>query len=591
MKTIDSRVKALRNILKREGIDAWIITGTDPHESEYVCPRWRTREWISGFTGSAGTVVITHQKALLWADSRYYIQAAQQIKGTEFELMKFEAPGVPDYITWLEQTMKKGSVIGVDASTMMVSKKRSLDEIFSKKGISCIGTPDFLEELWEDRPPVPAEPAIDFPLEVAGYSRGQKLEKIRSLCKAHGATHTFIASLDDIAWILNLRGSDVEGSPVFLSYLLIGPDDAWLFTDPSRFHADLTQEVAEVVEMLPYDAVPATMSAVLTKSDILYWQADRINLGIQHALPDDMIVLEGRNFSTDLKATKNEAELEGMRRAHLLDGVALVNFMAKLPRDREVYDEVTLAKALYQERMRHKECLDVSFDTIAGFNEHGAMPHYSATEKTAFAIKPNGLLVLDSGGMYETGTTDITRTLLIGQATEEQKRDYTLVLKGNLALAAQMFPMGTCGYQLDAFARQFLWDYGMNYFHGTGHGVGSRLNVHEGPQSISPKANTVELKPGMVISDEPGIYKEGRYGIRIENLVAVMEAGETEFGKFLAFETLTLCPFEYDLIDVTLLTEKEQVMVNEYHRWVYEELKDLVDSEAALWLEHATRPL
>lgn len=591
MEQIDGRVDALRGILKREGLDAWIINGTDPHESEYVCPRWRTRAWISGFTGSAGTVVVTRDKALLWVDSRYFIQGAKEIEGSCFSLMKLDTPAVVDPVTWLAENMKPGSRVGIDAATLTISAGKKMEAAFLAGRIELVGTADFLDELWNDRPPVPASSVLQLDDSLVGYDRAIKFKFLREKCHQVGCKYTLISSLDDIAWVTNLRGDDVAYNPVFLAYLLVGEDRAWLFTSPSRFSGQLLESVSQDMAVLPYEAVFETLASTLKRGDRLYISPERTNTRIAAAIPAGVEIVEGRDFTTDMKAAKNPVELEGMRRAHLLDGVALVNFLARVPRDGGGYDELTIAQELADQRARSKEYLGPSFGPIAGFREHGAMCHYSATDESSLKIEGDGLLVLDTGGMYESGMTDVTRTLLFGTATDEQRRDYTLVLKGNLALASQRFPEGTCGYQLDVLARQFLWQTGMTFYHGTGHGIGFRLNVHEGPQRIGPNPLAVSLVPGMVVSDEPGVYKEGRHGIRIENVVCVVPDAKTEFGQFLSFETLTLCPFERDLIVKEMLTEREVAMVDGYHAWVYEELKDLVDAEALPWLETATRPL
>ncbi len=397
--------------------------------------------------------------------------------------------------------------------------------------------------------------------------------------------------MDDIAWLTNLRGNDVAYNPVFMSYMLIGLEQAFLFTNPNRFSPELLAEAKADMQVLPYDAVFETISKTVGASDHVFFNPDKTNMQLFSALPAGVRAVEGRDYTTDMKAAKNPVELEGMRRAHLLDGVALVNFLAHAHDAGMVYDEVTFAQELARQRSRSKEYLGPSFGPIAGFGEHGAMCHYSATKESAFPIEGDGLVVLDTGGQYETGMTDVTRTILFGTATEEQKRDYTLVLKGNLALASQRFPVGTCGYQLDALARQFLWQAGLSFSHGTGHGIGFRLNVHEGPHRIGPNPLAVPLVPGMVVSDEPGLYKEGRHGIRIENVIAVVEDIKTEFGQFLSFETLTLCPFDRDLIDKQLLTDSEISMIDSYHAWVLSELGPMVDKDALAWLQAATLPL
>lgn len=589
MSIIDERVALLRSLLEKKQLDAWVINGTDPHQSEYVCPRWRTRAWISGFTGSAGTVVITKDEALLWVDSRYFIQAQQQIEGSGFVMMKVDTPSYPDPYTYLKEHLDNGAKVGFDETTLTVFAKAALEQTFADS-LVLVPQADLLDRIWLDRPAVPSQPVVDLPVEIAGFSRIQKLTMVRLAMVQKGADYTLVSSLDDIAWLTNLRGSDVSYTPVFLSYLLVGKDQAWLFTDSSRFSSDLLAAVQEDFTVLDYQQVVSTIEQTIAHDSVVYYNPEKINLALYEAMKGRKAVT-GRDFTTDLKASKNDTELEGLRRAHLLDGVALVNFLSRLDRTRGSYTEIELSDLLKQQRLRNPDCIGESFAPISGWAEHGAMCHYSATEESNKVVQGNGLLVLDTGGMYTFGLTDVTRTILFGTPTEEQKRDYTLVLKGNLALASMRFPEGTTGYQLDILARQFLWKQGMSYFHGTGHGIGFRLSVHEGPQVISPKPVAVPLKKGMVVSDEPGIYKEGRHGIRIENIVAVREDIQTEFGQFYSFEVLTLCPFERDLIEVSLLSAEEKAMVDSYHRWVYEELKDLVDLEALEYLKQATARL
>jgi len=586
---INKRVENLRSLLSEHQLDGWIINGTDPHQSEYVCPRWRSREWISGFSGSAGTVVITASEALLWVDSRYYIQAQQQIEGSCFRMMKSDDPSCPSYPSYLKSTLAQGARIGIDKATLTVSAKQELEEVFAED-VTLVGSQDLLDQIWLDRPLVPSEPVCLISDDIAGFSVLQKLTMVRLAMVQDNASVAVLSSLDDIAWLTNLRGSDISYSPVFLSYLLVGKTKAWLFTDSRRFSKEVMQEVSQEFEIRDYDKIVSTLQEVLQEDDVIHYNPQKTNLLLAQTFAGRSCVCK-REITTDLKASKNETELQGMRRAHLLDGVALVNFLAGLDTQNGKYTEIELQQKLKQQRMRNEDCLSESFSPISGWAAHGAMCHYSADEKSNARIEGDGLLVLDTGGMYRYGMTDVTRTILFGSPTEEQKRDYTLVLKGNLALASVRFPEGTCGYQLDVLARQFLWQYGQTYFHGTGHGVGFRLNVHEGPQSISYKPLAVPLKKGMVLSDEPGLYKEGRYGIRIENLVAVKEDVKTEFGQFYSFEVLTLCPFERRLIDKNLLTEHETAMIDSYHRWVYEELKDLVDPNASSYLVEATLPL
>ena len=584
--TVNERVEALRGQMKKAGLSAWIINGTDPHQSEYVCDRWHARRWISGFTGSAGTVIVTMDKALIWVDSRYFVQCAAQISGTVFEMRKIDGPEASSPLDFLRQNFAKGGKVGISAETLMITA----DERYRQNGIDIRAMDDLLDAVWTDRPSMPENPVIKMDDSLCGMSAQEKIDRIREKGHQKNEDYHLISSLDDIAWILNLRGCDIDDTPVFLAHLLIGPDSVKLFTPEARFR-DVKPECYEV---LPYDDVAPVLSAL--KNTVIRINPERINMKMLNALSkaENVTVSKGREYSTDLKAVKNPTELEGMRTAHILDGVALVNFLAMVKRNEFDFTEVSIAKALSDEREMEEDYLGPSFNTIAGFGAHGAVVHYSATEETDIPIEGNGLLVLDSGGQYTCGTTDVTRTLLFGKATQEQKEDYTLVLKGHLALAGQIFPKGTTGHQIDALAHQFLWQKGMDYFHGTGHGVGYRLSVHEGPQRISSKQGTgdpVPLEAGMVISDEPGIYKEGKHGIRIENLVAVTEAMKTEFGQFLTFEVLTCCPYERELIDKDLLTRDEIDMVDDYHRWVREMLIDMVDESSRDYLISATEPL
>ncbi|MCF0261342.1 MAG: aminopeptidase P family protein [Sphaerochaetaceae bacterium] len=586
--TIEEKLSALRQEMKKEGLSAWIINGTDPHQSEYVSPRWQSRSWISGFTGSAGTVVITMDKALIWVDSRYFVQCADQIKGTPFIMKKVDGPEASSPNSFLAETFSQGQKVGIAAETLMVSSKAKYLEL----NINIQAMDDLLDNIWTDRPAMPTNAVVQLDDELCGKSVEEKINSVRELGNKNNEQYHLVSSLDDIAWLLNLRGSDIDDTPVFLAHLLIGPDFVKLFTPKERFASINVESLP--YEVLPYEAITEQLATL--KDATVRLNPARINMKLKNSLDKacNVKLSEGREYSTDLKAAKNEAELEGMRIAHILDGVALVNFLALVKRDEYDFTELSIAKALSDERELEEDYLGPSFSTIAGFAEHGAVVHYSATEETDKAITGNGLLVLDSGGQYTCGTTDVTRTLLFGQATQEQKEDYTLVLKGHLALASAVFPKGTSGHQLDVLAHQYLWQKGMTYFHGTGHGVGFRLSVHEGPQRISTYQGTdkpVALEVGMVISDEPGLYKEGKHGIRIENLIAVNEAMTNEFGTFYCFETLTACPYERDLIVKEMLTQEEIDQINDYHRWVREVLIDMVDPKAVDYLVSATEPL
>lgn len=583
---VNEKVEKLRGIMEGKGLAAWIINGTDPHQSEYVSPRWQSRKWISGFTGSAGTVIVTMDEALIWVDSRYFVQCADQIKGTVFSMKKIDGPEASSPIEYLKGKFKKGEKIGISAETLMISEK----ENFLSNNIAIVATDDILNEIWTDRPAMPENQVEKMDDDLCGESVQEKVNRIREKGNQNGEDYQLVSSLDDIAWITNLRGNDILDTPVFMAHLLIGPKDVKLFTPKARF-SNVTPDGYEV---LPYEMIAQTLEKL--ENCTVRLNPARINMKLKNALDSakNVKLSLGREYSTDFKACKNPAELDGMRIAHILDGVAMVNFLAMVKRDEYDFTELSIAQALEDERSLEEDYLGPSFSTIAGFAEHGAVVHYSATKETDKAITGNGLLVLDSGGQYTCGTTDITRTLLFGKATQEQKEDYTLVLKGNIALCSQVFPKGTSGHQLDALAHQFLWQNGMNYFHGTGHGVGFRLSVHEGPQRISAgqgKGDPVPLEKGMVISDEPGIYKEGKHGIRIENLVAVTDAMQNEFGTFYTFEILTVCPLERELICKEMLSESEIQMIDSYHQWVYDMLIDMVNDDAKDYLRQATLPL
>lgn len=591
MADIAQRLQLVRDLMREEQLDAWVDFGSDPHGSEYVAPRWRTRAWLSNFTGSAGTIVITQHEAMLWVDSRYHIQGAGQIANTPFILQKLGESGVVDHVTWLSEHLEYGAKVGVVGQTISISAARTLREAFGPKHLNLVYTDDWFDTIWPDRPAIPCEKVTSQPLEIAGTTAGAKIQRIRKTLEQYACTHTIISSLDDIAWILNLRGADIAYNPVFLSYLFLGEKDVVLFTEESRLDATWVEDFSHVGEIRPYDEVFTYMMTAFKQTDVVYLSPEKTSILIKNSIPIGIRIVEGRDISTDLKACKSIVEVEGMRRAHVLDGIAMVKLLASVDRGTTSYTELSIAETLARFRAEHEEYLGPSFSPIAGFGPHGALAHYSASEETSVELAKDNLLVLDTGGQYRSGTTDITRTLLFGEPTDQMKRDYTLVLKGNLALAAQRFPVGTVGYQLDILARQFLWQAGYSYGHGTGHGVGFCLNVHEGPFNISPKPIVVPLKPGMVMSDEPGIYREGSYGIRLENLVVVQADATTDFGEFLSFDVLTLCPFERRLVDTELLSDREKQMLDAYHQWVYDELSDKLSEADATWLRQATLPL
>ncbi|MCH3917667.1 MAG: aminopeptidase P family protein [Spirochaetia bacterium] len=586
--TIDEKVKELRTLMAKEGLDAYFINGTGPHNSEYVCDRWKTRQFITGFTGSAGTVVVTADDAVLWVDSRYFIQGAHQIEGSCFHLIKEGIDNNPGPLAWLVAHLDKGAVIGISADTLMLGEMDKMQQ--ELVGLQLRPTHDLLSPIWKDRPSVPEEKVVALPEGIAGETRAHKLQRIRQHMQERQCSWFLLPTLDDIAWTMNLRGQDIEYNPVFMAYLLIGTDSAYLFTSRKRFTSQLLENVEKEVKVLDYDSAVDAIGHIVEPGSSVLLDRNMVNTLFSSIL-GKVNVVDEMNVTTLMKACKNEVELEGERKAHLLDGIALINFLSSLDYSKPHYDEAELADKLNEERLKCKQCVDVSFGTIAGYQENGAMCHYRPTHEVTKKVTGSGLLVLDSGGQYEFGTTDVTRTLLFGEPTAEQKRDYTLVLKGNLALARQKFPEGTRGIQLDVLAKQYLWQEGLTFYHGTGHGVGHRLCVHEGPQRISSAMIDVALKCGMVTSDEPGLYIEGKHGIRIENLLAVKEEKKTPFGQFLGFEVLTLYPFERRLIDVGLLSDEEIAQIDTYHARVRKALKDRVEKKAVAFLLEATEPL
>ncbi len=586
---INERVEQVRKMMEKDGLSAWYITGTDPHQSEYVASRWRTREFISGFSGSAGTVIITHDKALLWVDSRYYIQGEQQIQGTEYILMKDGMDGVDKPLDWLKNNMEAGSCVGVDGSTISIRDFLDMERALKEKKISLSATADYFDKVWTARPALPFSKCVSMADEYAGFTRAAKINFVRLKMRQKGVDWTFISSIDDIAWLTNLRGDDIPCNPVFISYAFISFDKAVLFVDKKRFDKDLLKKVEDDFEIRAYKDAGKDLPSLTAKGKGLY-SSRKVSYSFAPSLCKKKNT-DDTDITTLLKARKNPVEMEGMRRAHFLDGVAFANFMASID-PLGSYTELEIAHRFEDERKKMEGYLGPSFEPISAFAEHGAVVHYSPSEESDKKVEGQGLLVLDTGSQFEFGTTDLTRTLLFGtEATEAQKKDYTLVLKGHLALARAIFPKGTVGTQLDVLAKQFLWCSCETYMHGTGHGVGCRLNVHEGPENISSRLLNVPLETGMVVSDEPGVYKAGRWGIRIENLIAVQSFEKSEFGEFYNFEVLSMVPYEKKLIDVRYLNDVEIAQIDSYHQWIKDQLIDYVFEETRPWLEEATSPL
>ncbi len=586
---IEKRLAALRDVMKQESIDAFIFPSTDPHNGEYVPEHWEGRKWISGFNGSAGTAVVTMDAAALWTDSRYFLAAAEQLEGTEFKLMKERMEGTPSIIKWLGMKLSfvSSPVVGVDG---MVNSEASVAELIAglraEGGITVRTNFDPLERIWTDRPPVPQNKISIHPLEYAGESCASKLARIRARLKDMHACGMLAAALDDIAWTLNLRGTDVHCNPVFVSYLLITPERATLFVDDSKLDDSVREYLkGEGVDTDNYNKVKDALAAYSEYNILL--DPCEINHTLFSAVRCEKVTLPSP--IPYMKTVKNSTEIEGFHNAMLRDGVALVKFLRWLKPAVEAggETEISIDRKLTSLRAEQKLFKDISFDTIAAYQEHGAIVHYEATPETDVPLRPEGLILIDSGAQYLDGTTDITRTIALGDVTEEQKTVYTLVLKGHIQLELCKFPRGASGTQLDALARKDMWRYGLNYMHGTGHGVGSYLNVHEGPHQIRMEYKPAPLVEGMTVTDEPGLYLAGRFGVRTENTLLIVPYKNTEFGSFLGFEPLTLCPIDLAPVKKEMLLPEEKEWLNTYHRTVYDRLSPLLEGEDREWLASA----
>ncbi|MDD7317904.1 MAG: aminopeptidase P family protein [Prevotella sp.] len=600
--TINEKISALRELMRREGIGAFIFPSTDPHNSEYVADHWKGREWITGFHGSAGTAVVTMDAAALWTDSRYFIAAAEQLKGTEFVLMKERIAGTPTITEWIgemlsrrseERTLnaQRSTEVAIDGSIASETTVEQLKADLRKEGGLTLRTNiDPLRTIWTDRPPLPTAPIEIHPMKYAGKSARDKITEIRAALRREHADGMLVAALDDIAWTLNLRGNDVHCNPVFVAYLLIDSKKATLFTDRRKL-SDAVEEYlgAEGVTVDDYENTGQALKDYFEYNILI--SPDEVNHTLYSKVERDIV----RRASPIpyLKAIKNEAEIEGFRQAMIRDGVAMVKFLhwLKPAVKNGGQTERSVSERLTSLRAEQPLFRGISFDTIAGYEAHGAIVHYEATEATDSPLKAEGLLLIDSGAQYQDGTTDITRTVALGTVGEEQRHIYTLVLKGHIQLAMLCFPDGASGTQLDVLARKDMWAEGLNFLHGTGHGVGSYLCVHEGPQQIRMEYRPAGFHAGMTVTNEPGIYLEGRFGVRIENLMIAAPYKATPFGNFLRFETLTLCPIDTAPIDVTMLTDKEKEWLNNYHATVFTVLSPHLDGGDLEWLREATQPL
>lgn len=590
-KDITNRLTALRATMIRKGISAFIVPSTDPHSGEYVPEYWETRKWISGFTGSAGTVVITLDKAGLWTDSRYFLQAEEQLEGTGIILFKERVPGTPTIANWLGQVLQPNEKVGIDGWVNTVSEAENLILELKKYHLSLITIEDPFISLWQNRPSLPSEPIFILPETYSGRSCKEKLDLINNELQKSQANALLLSSLDEIAWTLNLRGKDVHCNPVFVSYLLITPQANTLYIYPEKINQEVMAYLGhQQVQTKPYTAIEQDLKDIQGMQFLL---PPTTNFTLYQTIATQNDIIRQTSPVTFLKAIKNETEIAGFHKAMKRDGVAMVRFLKWLKETVRTNQETEMSidQKLYELRAEQDEFQGISFDTIAGYQEHGAIVHYEATPETSSQLKAEGLLLLDSGAQYLDGTTDITRTIALGPVTEEQKKDYTLVLKGFIALSTAEFPHGTCGTQLDILARQYMWKDGINYGHGTGHGVGHFLNVHEGPHQIRMNYVPAPLLPGMTITNEPGIYKAGKYGIRTENTMLVVPSRETEFGVFYKFEPLTLCPIDQEAILPEMLTTEEKAWLNQYHKNVYEALSPMLSETEKQWLRNATLPL
>ncbi|MDV3426969.1 MAG: aminopeptidase P family protein, partial [Bacillota bacterium] len=588
---IKDRIENLRQLMKQNNMDAYIIPSFDAHQSEYVSEHWKCREWISGFTGSAGTVVITLTDAGLWTDGRYYIQAEKQLQGSGIRLFKMAEPGVPSYTEWLKNNLKEKGSAGFDGSVFSEDMVRGMEKAFESKAIAIKMDKDLINELWKDRPSIPTDSIFIHDVKYAGKSRTEKLNEVRAEMKRRGANYFLLTSLDDIAWLLNIRGNDVSNTPVIISNVIVSESKCWLFINSSKVPEKVKKILeSDGVELQDYDAASQFLHH-LAKNDAVMLDTGRVNAKLYSAISSDTAKIESPNVTTELKAVKNEIEIANLRCCEINDGVAMVKFIKWLKTSigKEEITEISASDKLEALRRQNDLCIGLSFDTIAAYKDHAAMMHYKAQKETQYTLKNEGFFLVDSGGQYFNGTTDITRTIALGKLTEEEKRDFTLVLKSNIALASVKFLHGATGSNLDVIARQPVWKYGLDYKCGTGHGVGFLLSVHEGPQRISTIPNDTVFEKGMNITNEPGIYKEGKHGIRTENMMLTLEDEKTEFGQFMKFESITYCPIDLDGIDKDMLTEDEKKWLNTYHKDVYAKLSPYLNEEERSWLEKETR--
>ncbi len=591
--TIQEKISALRKIMEREGLDAYIISGTDPHNSEYLPEAWQQRKWISGFTGSYGTVVITRDEAGLWTDTRYFIQAEKELNGSGIRLHKLRIPEAVDYPDWLAGILPAGSQVGFDSFCMPVCEVRRLKHILSGKQIQLTAKTDLLGEIWLDRPALPLSPVMILDKRYAGKSAKEKIKEIQIFLEGEQADYIIFSSLDEIAWLYNIRSQDIPYNPVCLSYAVIGKADAWLFVNANKLSPDVQKNIQqEGIKIRDYHHLFLFLDELAKQSKVVA-DATTLNYAIFQKLKNRFEVIETASPIVLKKAIKNPIEIEGFRQACVIDGIAMVKFFYWLEQEivqREI-TETEAAEKLSAIRAEHADYVSDSFQVISAYGKNAALPHYSAVPGKDAVLRARGLYLVDSGGQYYYGTTDITRTIPLGELSELEKEDYTLVLKGMIALARCIFPKGTTGANIDILARQPLWNHLRNYGHGTGHGIGHFLCVHEGPQDIRQNWRNQSILPGMVTSDEPGMYREGLHGVRHENMILCKDLCANEFGEWCAFETLTLCYFDTSAILSELLIQEEKEWLNQYHRLVYQKLSPGLSPEEKEWLRMKTKEI
>ena len=579
--------------MQEKGLDAYVIFGTDPHMSEYLPARWQTRAFISGFTGSAGMVIVSLDKAALWTDSRYFLQAEEQIAETGIELVKMRTPGFPEPDQWLKTNLKKGSIAGTDEWSVSVNQFAAMQRSLNESGISFAEAGDLLDAIWTDRPELPDSPVYEHELQYACTSRTEKIAIATKELEKVGAEMQIVSALDDLAYVLNLRGSDVEFNPVFVAYALVSAKKTVLFVNESKISASLKAKLeSENIEVRGYGEITAYLHQLPEKTKILI-DRDRTNQAILKNIPAKCEIISGLSIPCQLKAIKSEGEVNHIRNAQKKDGVALVEFIhwVKTNVGKTPVTEYTVAEKLNEIRAKQDGFKGISFYPIVGYKEHGAIVHFHVEEHNALPVEADGFLLFDSGGQYLDGTTDTTRTIALSELSAKQKSDFTITLKGMISLTNVVFPVNTRGYHLDIMARKDMWRNGLNYGHGTGHGVGYFLNVHEGPMSIRQEFNDRVIEEGMVMSNEPALYRLGEYGLRTENMMVCVKDRSTEYGDFLRFETLTLCPIDLGAIDKSLLNDEEIKWLNDYHQWVYDELSPLLNEELKAFLKEETRAI